>query len=130
MTEEEYSRYKVYPRAVLQQYFVSNMGEQQTHVHEFQGSTRLSGPTTHNHRIAGVSSQKFGQGDSHYHAILTNTDYDLGHLHEIGFLTGPAIQVGADRHVHFAYGVTTFNADHDHAFIFATLIEDPLGPVT
>ena len=41
--------------------------------------------------------------------------------------TDPATCVGDERHVHFVSGVTTEVEDHEHDFIFATLIEDPIG---
>jgi hypothetical protein len=99
----------------------------QTHTHEFMGSTQLAGAIVHNHRFAGVTGQEIPSNGSHVHSLMTNTDFDIGHLHEVGILTGPAIYVGGGRHVHFAYGDTTLNFGHFHAFIFATLIEDPLG---
>lgn len=100
----------------------------QTHTHEFLGSTTLDGEIIHNHRFAGVTSEEIPKGRSHVHAILTNTDFFLSHLHEVGVETGPAIPVGKGKHVHFVYGYTTLNAGHVHEFIFATLIENPLLP--
>jgi len=99
----------------------------QTHVHEFLGSTKLAeeGEDRHNHRFAGVTSQVIPQGDSHVHAILTNTDF-LDHHHEIGVTTGLARPVGDGKHVHFAESVTTLDDGHFHKFQFATLIESPL----
>lgn len=97
------------------------------HVHEFLGSTKLAGVTLHNHRFAGVSIKKIPVGNTHIHAISTNTDFTVGHFHKIKVLTGPAIPVGRGRHVHFVRGKTTFDFAHDHAFVFATLIENPLG---
>jgi hypothetical protein len=100
----------------------------QTHVHEFLGSTKLAveGELRHNHRFAGVTSEVIPQGDSHVHAILTNTDFFFNHLHEVGVLTGLAIPVGDGKHVHFVEGETTLNFGHVHDFVFATLIENPL----
>ncbi|MBU5483684.1 YmaF family protein [Clostridium sp. MSJ-11] len=100
----------------------------QSHTHEFLGSTRLAveGANRHNHRFAGVTSEVIPMGNSHVHAILVNTDFFLNHIHEIGVTTGPAIDVGNGKHVHLATGVTTVNVGHNHSFIFATLIEDPL----
>ncbi len=100
----------------------------QTHVHEFEGSTKLAveGELRHNHRFAGVTSEVIPQGNSHVHAIFTNTDFFFNHLHEVGVLTGPAIPVGNGKHVHFVEGVTTLNFGHVHEFVFATLIENPL----
>lgn len=75
----------------------------QTHVHEFQGSTKLAEmkKERHNHRFAGVSGQVIPFGNSHVHAIFTNTDFFDDHLHEIGGISGPAIPVEGgvnDRH--------------------------------
>ncbi|NLX61321.1 MAG: hypothetical protein GXZ06_02175 [Tissierellia bacterium] len=39
--------------------------------------------------------------------------------------TGPAIDVGGDKHVHMAVGRTTVDAGHSHEVIVVTLIEDP-----
>lgn len=100
----------------------------QTHTHEFLGSTMLAGDIIHNHRFAGVTSEEIPKGKSHVHAILTNTDFFVSHLHEVGVETGPAIPVGKGRHVHFVYGYTTLNAGHVHEFILATLIENPIQP--
>lgn len=99
----------------------------QTHVHEFEGSTKLAEECDdrHNHRFAGVTSEVIPVGNSHVHAILVNTDF-LDHHHEIGIRTGIAIPVGGGKHVHLVEGVTTINDDHNHNFIFTTLIDRPL----
>ena len=99
----------------------------QTHVHEFLGSTKLAeeGDDRHNHRFAGVTSEVIPQGDSHVHAILTNTDF-LDHHHEIGVTTGLAQPVGNGKHIHFVTGTTTLVDGHVHEFQFATLIDSPL----
>lgn len=99
----------------------------QTHTHEFLGSTQLAGDICHNHRFAGVSSEAIQRGKSHTHALLVNSDFFLSHFHEVAAESGPAIPVGEGRHVHFVCGETTFNAGHDHGFIFAMLIEDPIS---
>ncbi|MFY9447722.1 MAG: YmaF family protein [Dethiobacteria bacterium] len=97
------------------------------HVHEFLGSTKLAGLTLHNHRFAGVSSRAIPIGRNHIHAISTNVDFTVQHIHRIRDLTGLAIPVGRGRHVHFVRGTTSFDANHDHNYVFATLIENPLG---
>jgi len=101
----------------------------QTHVHEFQGSTKLAeeGEDRHNHRFAGVTGQVIPQGKSHVHEIkFSNTDF-LNHFHNLKRIrTGPAIQVGNGKHVHFVKGMTTLNDGHVHQFNFATLIQKPL----
>ncbi|HBP63010.1 MAG TPA: hypothetical protein DD730_01765 [Desulfosporosinus sp.] len=101
----------------------------QTHVHEFLGSTKLAeeGDDRHNHRFAGVTSQKIPQScGGHKHALLTNTDFFENHHHEIGVITGLAIPVGNGKHVHFVDGNTTLDDGHFHLFQFTTLIESPL----
>lgn len=67
----------------------------QTHVHEFLGTTKIAGQPLHNHRFAGVSGQEIPVPNGHIHAIDVNSDFTIGHLHEISLLTGPQIPVGA-----------------------------------
>jgi hypothetical protein len=98
----------------------------QTHVHEFAGSEMIAGKIPHNHRFAGVTSEKIPYGKSHVHAILTNDDFFYNHHHEVGVKTGPAIDVGHGKHIHFVKGETTKNFGHHHDFIFTTFIENPL----
>jgi hypothetical protein len=101
----------------------------QTHVHEYLGSTRIAEEREdpHNHRFAGVTSEAIPRGNSHVHRLLGNSDFYENHHHEVGATTGPAIPVGEGRHVHFVCGRTTLDDGHVHEFIFATLIEDPIG---
>jgi len=96
------------------------------HVHEFLGSTRISGPTAHNHRFAGISGPPIPTQNNHVHEIITRTDDAVNHHHSFRLFSGPAINVGNGRHVHFARGETTFVLGHDHRFIFTTLIEEPI----
>lgn len=106
---------------------IKKSSESQTHVHEFTGSTKLAelGRDRHNHRFAGVTGEVIPRGNSHVHAILTNTDF-LDHHHEVGITTGPAINVGNGKHIHFVRGRTTLDDGHVHQFQFATLIQSPL----
>jgi hypothetical protein len=94
------------------------------HVHEFLGSTRLA-ENPHNHRFAGVSGPAIPRGRSHVHRIETLTD-STDHVHRIEDFTGEAIEVGDGRHVHFVRGRTSFDDGHEHSYIFATLIENPI----
>lgn len=98
------------------------------HVHEFTGSTRLAEleEDPHNHRFAGVSCIARRTRHSHVHEIITRTD-SIDHFHEIRDVTGEAIDVGNGRHVHFDRGTTTIADQHAHRFIFATLIQNPIG---
>ena len=107
----------------------NNNGGQQTHTHEFLGSTKLAeeGEDRHNHRFAGVTSEEIRIQGGHVHELLVNTDF-FDHLHEVGVRTGLQIPVGNGKHVHFATGNTTFNDGHCHKFQFATLINSPLLP--
>ncbi len=114
----------------------------QTHVHEFEGSTKLAeeDEDRHNHRFAGVSGEEIPIPGGHVHRIITRTDF-FDHFHEICRLTGPAIYVDCDdghddkkgwknrKHVHFVKGWTTCVDDHKHEFQAATLIESPLLPL-
>jgi hypothetical protein len=107
----------------------SKLVRMQTHVHEFEGSTKLAeaGADRHNHRFAGVTGQVIRAGNSHVHEIdLTHTDF-INHFHNLKKIrTGPAINVGNGKHVHFVTGLTTLNDGHRHQFNFATLIQQPL----
>jgi hypothetical protein len=100
----------------------------QTHLHEFQGRTKLAeqGADRHNHRFAGVTGPMIRVGKSHVHEIdLTHTDF-LNHYHNLNKIrTGLAISVGNGKHVHFVQGNTTLNDGHVHPFNFATLIQQP-----
>lgn len=99
---------------------------EQAHVHEFLGSTEFSGPTTHNHRITGITSQAIPiPNGKHKHSILANTDFTVGHLHELEIETGPSIDVGNGKHIHFVEAITTNNLEHSHNTTFATLINAP-----
>lgn len=102
----------------------------QTHVHEFENSTKLAetGQDRHNHRVAGVTSQVMqAPGNRHFHAFgVINTDF-LDHHHEIGGTTGLDIPIpGTTKHVHVISGTTTFDDGHDHDFLFTTQIDSPL----
>jgi len=104
----------------------------QTHTYEFESSTKLAeeGGDRHNHRFAGVTSEVIPiSGNSHKHTIFTLTDF-LGHLHQVAVETGPAIDVGNGKHVHFVKGNTTMDDGHFHEFAFTTIIEAPLLPNT
>lgn len=101
----------------------------QTHVHEFEGSTKLAEEEEdrHNHRFAGVTTQMIPFPGGHRHVVFTNTDFFVNHHHEIGALSGPPIFIDdSGKHVHFFEGNSTIDDGHFHEFQFATLIEDPL----
>lgn len=107
---------------------MSSCEKEQTHVHEFLGSTKLAElkEDPHNHRFAGVSGQAIPCGYSHIHLIKARTDF-VDHFHEIIAKTGPAIKVGEGRHVHFVDADTKVEDNHIHELIFATLIEAPIA---
>lgn len=115
--------------------------EEQTHVHEFLGSTRLAEEEEdrHNHRFAGVTDEVIevtvNGRRTHIHRFCTRTDFlqfpgeEEGHFHFVKGETGIAIPVGEGKHVHFVpTTLTTENDGHRHEFIFATLIENPIAP--
>ena len=103
----------------------------QTHVHEFEESTKLAeeNEDRHNHRLAGVTSEVIFLHDGtgrHVHAICANTDF-LDHHHEIGVITDPNIELDdTGKHIHIVRGTTTFDDQHDHDFLFTTQINSPL----
>lgn len=110
--------------------YSDNIEEQeQTHVHEFIGSVKLAEleDDPHNHRFAGVTEQAIFTCGSHVHKLCTKTDFYENHFHFISDTTGPAIRVGDNRHIHFVSGMTNVEDGHDHEFIVAVLIDNPIG---
>lgn len=105
--------------------------DSQTHVHEFEGSTKLAetGADTHNHRFAGVTGEVVPRPNGrHVHALLTNTDF-FDHHHDIGGFTELDTPIpNSDKHVHLVQGTTSMVEGHVHDFIFTTLINSPLEP--
>ncbi|MBL4931962.1 YmaF family protein [Clostridium paridis] len=101
----------------------------QTHVHEFEESTKLAeqGNERHNHRVAGVTGEVIPIGGGrHVHPYSTNTDF-FDHHHEIGGTTGPDIPIpNTNKHIHVIYGRTTCNDGHTHDYLFTTQINSPL----
>ena len=99
------------------------------HVHEVQGSVRVAGccEYAHNHRFAIVSGEAIPCDGTHVHEIRFSTDSCNGHYHKFCGTSGPAIEVGCGRHVHFLKDVTSVDGmpAHKHEFMAATLIEDP-----
>jgi len=112
--------------------------KEQTHVHEFLGSTFLDSPPKrqdllHAHRFAGVTGEAIPTAKSHIHLLETKTDFFETHFHTMEVKTGEAIPVfDQDRkmigHVHAFTGRTSFDAQHNHEFKGVTLIENPSGP--
>ena len=114
------------PNPIINQAVIST----QTHVHEIQGSTMIFEEITHNHRFAGMTGEVIPVGDDHVHVFMLTTDFTEIHLHEVGGITGLSIPVGNGRHIHAASGTSTLNRGHVHDFVFATLIDDPLRPIS
>lgn len=115
--------------------------EKQTHVHEFEGSTKLAEfeEDVHNHRTAGITGEAVKFAGGHVHKIWTRTDF-FDHFHYIQQFTGPAIYVDKDvkdvnddeiceePHIHFIKGLTTVNDGHAHEYQLTTAIDSPLLP--
>lgn len=101
--------------------------KEQTHDHEFLGSTRLAElcEDPHNHRFAGVTSPEIKVPGGHVHLIKARTDF-FDHLHEFDATTGLQIPICEGKHVHFVKADTTVNDCHSHELIFATLINAPI----
>jgi hypothetical protein len=101
--------------------------KEQTHDHEFLGSTRLAEleDDPHNHRFAGVSGPEIKVPGGHIHMVSSRTDF-FDHFHEFTARTGLQKPVGDGRHVHFVEATTTENDGHTHDLIFATLIDAPI----
>lgn len=59
------------------------------------------------------------------HEVKFRTDFDDEHFHEFCGKTGPAINVGNGKHVHFIKDETECKDGHKHQFQAATLIDSP-----
>ncbi|MGL4572217.1 MAG: YmaF family protein [Clostridium sp.] len=105
--------------------------EPQRHVHEVLGSVRIfdENGEAHNHRFVGMTGEAIltDDGMSHFHRLITKTDFYEDHFHDIKVRFGRAIPVSNNRHVHFVYATTECSDGHKHEFIVATLIENPIG---
>ena len=101
--------------------------KEQTHDHEFEGSTRLAEleDDPHNHRFAGVSGPAIPVKGGHVHKVKGRTDF-FDHFHEFEATSYLQIPVGEGKHVHFVKTRTSVNDDHCHELIFATLIDAPI----
>lgn len=101
--------------------------KEQTHVHEFLGSTRLAEleDDPHNHRFAGVSGPEIKVPGGHVHRVEARTDF-FDHFHKFSETSCLQKPVGDGRHVHFVYATTSVNDCHSHQLIFATLIDAPI----
>ena len=111
----------------------NNCYEDQKHVHELLGSTRIKDASCdsecHNHRFALITgeAERTRDGCSHIHKVEITTDFYEDHYHEFCGYTDEAIEVGCGRHVHFINDAVEEENGHIHEFIAATLIEDPTG---
>lgn len=101
----------------------------QHHVHEIQGSVKISGSycNPHNHRFATVSGEAIATNcGGHIHEVVFRTDFYEDHFHEFCGKTSGAIVVG-DRHVHFLDYVTSEDDGHRHEFRLSTFMDDLIG---
>ncbi len=103
---------------------------QQRHVHELTGSTRIvhECENCHNHRFCTVTGEGILSRDKrdHYHEVTFRTDFADGHYHEFCGKTSGAIEVGNGKHVHFLKDITESENEHKHELQAATLIDSPI----
>lgn len=102
----------------------------ETHNHDFLTSTNYDENDEceiHNHRVAGVTGPAIPCRGSHVHKVEAFVDTYDGHIHKICDTTGPALRLPNGKHIHIVKGETTKNDEnnHDHAYYFATLIDNP-----
>ena len=62
-----------------------------------------------------------------YLGIQNIHEYGVLYFDEIRVRSGIDICVGDGKHVHFVCGTTEEAEGHTHDFVFATLIENPIG---
>ena len=97
------------------------------HVHEFIGSTALSGAGDfcHNHRFAAMTGNAIEAYGNHYHMTAFRTDTYGIHEHNFYGPSSLAIATGDGRHVHFVNGCTDSADGHVHEFRLVTQINNP-----
>lgn len=110
-------------------YTTTNNCNDQNHVHELTGSTRIMNECDdcHNHRFCTVTDEAVYTRDrrDHYHEVVFRTDFSDEHFHEFCGKTSGAIEVGNGKHVHFLSDRTESENGHIHELQAATLIESP-----
>jgi len=107
-----------------------NNYEEETHNHEFLTSTNYDENDEceiHNHRTVGVTGPAIPCKGSHIHKVEAYVDTFEGHIHKICDVTGPALRLPNGKHIHVVKGETSKSEsnNHDHAYYFATLIDNP-----
>lgn len=104
--------------------------EEQRHVHELTGSTRIfnEDDDCHNHRFCTVTGEAIYTKDKrdHFHEVKFHTDFTDEHFHEFCGKTSGAVDVGNGKHVHFIKDFTEERDNHRHEFQAATLIDSPI----
>lgn len=104
--------------------------EEQKHVHELTGSTRIfeEYDDCHNHRFCTVTGEakNIPGTKDHFHEVKFRTDFSDKHYHEFCGKTSGAIDVGNGKHVHFIKDFTEEEDNHRHEFQAATLIDSPI----
>ena len=84
----------------------------QTHVHEYQATTRIH--EDYDHRVAGISGMVLPMGTSHVHELMGHTTFMDDHFHHYYLVSGPVVEVDEDAHVHYVEGVTSVADGHVH----------------
>lgn len=94
-----------------------------THNHEVQGlsSVNVMDCQAHAHRYNAVTRMSTNNGRNHTHEVEIDTVSELGHMHCFKGRTGPAIQLGNDRHVHCITGNFNRSMGHNHQFTLTTM---------
>lgn len=109
--------------------FNQNNRNDQRHVHELTGSTKIVNECDdcHNHRFCTVTGEAIYTRDrqDHCHEVKFRTDFSDEHYHEFCAKTSGAIEVGNGKHVHFLFDRTESEDGHVHELQAATLIDSP-----
>ncbi|BBB90033.1 MAG TPA: YmaF family protein [Methylomusa anaerophila] len=103
-----------------------NQDDCMIHVHTYL--TEADVADDHQHIITGVSGPAKQKNRSHVHCIHGRTSFISedceGHWHAFDIITGPAVELCDDTHVHYFAGDTSICDDHCHTFSGCT----GLGP--
>lgn len=90
------------------------------HVHTYLTEANVA--SGHQHTIVGVSAPARIIKESHIHCIrirtsfLSHDNHECSHWHWVDIMTGPAIELCNDNHMHYFCGTTSTDDGHCHTF--------------
>lgn len=82
------------------------------HVHTYIRETDIA--DGHQHIVMSVSGPSRGLGPAHIHRLRVRTTFVDEHWHWFDVMSGPALEVPDNNHIHYYAGETTVDDRHRH----------------